>query len=81
MAHAPGSGKRQTSTMPGCHDREILDDALAEEILLLGEVMVAALEHDGHFFDEEVSRALGLGGLSRPTNRPGGPLAGRGAVD
>jgi len=57
-----------------------MDGALAEEIILLGEVMAAAHEQDVHLTGEEVSRALGLRGLSLPTNRPV-PLAGRCPVD
>lgn len=57
--------------MTGPEDEELRDDALADEITLVGELIVAASASDGPLTPAEVDEALGLrGGPAGPERRP-----------
>jgi len=73
QVHTPTDGGQPTVKSHSAH--ELSDDALAEEIRLLGELVLAASSMRRHLTPDEVDRALQLGrsdwGTGDPPQSPG----------
>lgn len=63
------AGPPRVAIVSGPEDEELRDDALADEITLVGELIVAASASDGPLTPAEVDEALGLHGGPGDTGR------------